>query len=102
MSVIAETSALPPTAGDGLLSRAEQLSLGLRLTLSLIAGGCLIPLGAGAYVFGLRQGKPPGYDADLLEQLLTGRHFHPAHKQPPHPLRLRRSIQSVAPRKEAP
>src|ERR1700731_4393199 len=42
MSVIAETSALPPTAGDGLLSRAEQLSLGLRLTLSLIAGGCLI------------------------------------------------------------
>lgn len=32
----------PTTAGDGLLSRAEQLSLGLRLTLSLIAGGCLI------------------------------------------------------------
>ncbi len=29
-------------AGDGLLSRAEQLSLGLRLTLSLIAAGCLI------------------------------------------------------------
>ena len=42
MSVTAETSTLPPTAGDGLLSRAEQLSLGLRLTLSLIAGGCLI------------------------------------------------------------
>ena len=32
----------PPSAGEGLLSRAEQLSLGLRLTLSLIAGGCLI------------------------------------------------------------
>ena len=32
----------PTTAGDGLLSRAEQLSLGFRLTLSLIAGGCLI------------------------------------------------------------
>ena len=43
MSVTAET--LPPCRrprGDGLLSRAEQLSLGLRLTLSLIAGGCLI------------------------------------------------------------
>src|ERR1700686_4818421 len=35
-------AAVPPTAGDGLLSRAEQLSLGLRLTLSLIAGGGLI------------------------------------------------------------
>src|SRR6202163_5037512 len=35
-------AAVPPTAGEGLLSRAEQLSLGLRLTLSLIAGGCLI------------------------------------------------------------
>jgi Zn2+/Cd2+-exporting ATPase len=31
-----------PAAGEGLLSRAEQLSLGVRLTLSLIAGGCLI------------------------------------------------------------
>ena len=31
-----------PAAGAGLLSRTEQISLGLRLTLSLIAGGCLI------------------------------------------------------------
>ena len=39
----AETIAAPaPAAGEGLLSRAEQLSLGVRLTLSLIAGGCLI------------------------------------------------------------
>jgi heavy metal translocating P-type ATPase len=41
----AETTAIAapvPAAGEGLLSRAEQLSLGLRLTLSLIAGGCLI------------------------------------------------------------
>src|ERR1700730_11470464 len=36
------SAAVPASAGDGLLSRAEQLSLGLRLTLSLIAGGCLI------------------------------------------------------------
>src|ERR1700738_3099662 len=35
-------AAIPASAGDGLLSRAEQLSLGVRLTLSLIAGGCLI------------------------------------------------------------
>src|ERR1700739_4947195 len=35
-------AAPPTTAGDGLLSRAEQLSLGFRLTLSLVAGGCLI------------------------------------------------------------
>jgi len=39
---IVAPAALPATAGDGLLSRAEQLSLGLRLTLSLVSGGCLI------------------------------------------------------------
>src|SRR6516162_953828 len=39
---IVAPAALPTTAGDGLLSRAEQLSLGLRLTLSLVSGGCLI------------------------------------------------------------
>jgi Cd2+/Zn2+-exporting ATPase len=31
-----------PAAGAGLLTRSEQISLGLRLALSLIAGGCLI------------------------------------------------------------
>jgi hypothetical protein len=30
-----------------------------------------------AYIFGLRQGKPPGYDRDMLEYLLTGRGFSP-------------------------
>jgi Cd2+/Zn2+-exporting ATPase len=35
-------NAAPPTAGAGLLTRSEQISLGLRLALSLIAGGCLI------------------------------------------------------------
>lgn len=30
------------TPGDGLLSRSEQISLGVRLVLSLIAGGCLV------------------------------------------------------------
>lgn len=30
-----------------------------------------------AYIFGLRQGKPPGYDRDCLEYWLTGRGFGP-------------------------
>ena len=29
------------------------------------------------YIFALRQGKPPGYDRDLFEYLLTGRGFSP-------------------------
>ena len=29
------------------------------------------------YVFGFRQGKPPGYDLDLLDTLLHGRGFAP-------------------------
>jgi hypothetical protein len=30
-----------------------------------------------AYIFGLRQGKPPGYDRDIFEYLTTGRGFSP-------------------------
>lgn len=30
-----------------------------------------------AYIFGLRQGKPPGYDRDLFEYALHGRGFGP-------------------------
>lgn len=30
-----------------------------------------------AYIFGLRQGKPPGYDRDILQYALTGRGFGP-------------------------
>ena len=30
-----------------------------------------------AYIFGLRQGKPPGYDRDIFEYLITGRGFSP-------------------------
>jgi hypothetical protein len=30
-----------------------------------------------AYIFGLRQGKPPGYDRDCFEYILTGRGFGP-------------------------
>jgi len=30
-----------------------------------------------AYIFGLRQGKPPGYDRDIFEYLCSGRGFGP-------------------------
>ena len=30
-----------------------------------------------AYIFGLRQGKPPGYDRDIFEHLTTGHGFGP-------------------------
>src|ERR1051326_356438 len=30
-----------------------------------------------AYIFGLRQGKPPGYDRDVFERLFTGSGFAP-------------------------
>ncbi|MGA2801509.1 MAG: hypothetical protein ABSE97_03945 [Verrucomicrobiota bacterium] len=30
-----------------------------------------------AYIFGLRQGKPPGYDRDIFEYVTTGRGFSP-------------------------
>jgi len=30
-----------------------------------------------AYIFGLRQGKPPGYDRDCLQYVLSGRGFGP-------------------------
>jgi hypothetical protein len=42
-----------------------------------------------AYIFGLRQGKPPGYDRDCFEYLLTGRGFGPEIVRshfPKHPL----------------
>ena len=30
-----------------------------------------------AYIFGLRQGKPPGYDRDIFERVFTGSGFPP-------------------------
>ena len=30
-----------------------------------------------AYIFGLRQGKPPGYDRDIFERVFTGSGFAP-------------------------
>jgi len=31
-----------------------------------------------AYIYGLRQGKPPGYDRDVFERLFSGNGFSPA------------------------
>lgn len=40
-----------------------------------------------AYIFGLRRGKPPGYDRDMFEYVTTGRGFGPeAHRSCIHPL----------------
>ena len=40
-----------------------------------------------AYVFGFRQGKPPGYDVDCFDLWLSGSGFGPEpNRQPFHPL----------------
>lgn len=53
-------------------------------------GVALAPVAAAlAYIYGLRQGKPPGYDRDCIEYWFKGRGFgpevgpmprHPSHK----------------------
>ena len=60
--------------------------LSLSLTVSFIAA--LVPvLLCLAYIFGLRQGKPPGYDRDIFEYVLTGRGFSPeVHRSCTHPI----------------
>lgn len=50
--------------------------MGSSLTTSFLVA--LVPMSIClAYIFGLRQGKPPGYDRDCFEYLLTGRGFSP-------------------------
>lgn len=50
-------------------------------------GVALIPVGIClAYIFGLRQGKPPGYDRDIFERVLTGSGFAPETIRLTHPL----------------
>ena len=55
------------------------------LTSVLVAG---IPISLSlAYIFGLRQGKPPGYDRDLFEHCVSAHGFGPDMAQlPQHPL----------------
>lgn len=50
--------------------------LNYSLTVSFLIA--LVPVGIClAYIFALRQGKPPGYDRDLFEYVTTGRGFGP-------------------------
>jgi hypothetical protein len=38
-----------------------------------------------AYIFGLRQGKPPGYDRDVIERAFTSNGFGPEAPSTQHP-----------------
>src|SRR6266446_7301068 len=59
----------------------------LKMTLGVSLGIALVPvLLCLAYIFGLRQGKPPGYDRDVFERLLTGGGFGPDGIHISHPL----------------
>ncbi|MGE9268103.1 MAG: hypothetical protein ACQKBY_08395 [Verrucomicrobiales bacterium] len=52
-------------------------------------GVALVPLILSfVYIFGFRQGKPPGYDRDFLDNILNGPAITPApiDKQPSHPI----------------
>ncbi len=59
----------------------------LRWSFTASAAFAAVPLGLSLlYVFGLRQGKPPGYDRDLLDGWLHGAGFGPDPlQQPEHP-----------------
>ena len=60
--------------------------VGVSVLASFVVG--LVPmLVCLAYIFGLRQGKPPGYDRDIFEYAVSGRGFGPeAHPSCNHPL----------------
>ena len=59
----------------------------LKSSLLASCGVALIPVGLClAYIFGLRQGKPPGYDWDIVERLFTGSGFAPDDSRLTHPL----------------
>jgi hypothetical protein len=60
----------------------------LHVSLSMSFVAALVPvLTCLAYIFALRQGKPPGYDRDIFEYLTTGRGFSPeTHPSCTHPL----------------
>ena len=59
----------------------------LKMTLGVSLGIALVPLALClAYIFGLRQGKPPGFDRDIFERVLTGSGFGPDGNRITHPL----------------
>ena len=55
------------------------------LTFSFVAA--LVPVSIClAYIFALRQGKPPGYDRDMFQRVFTGSGFAPEEARLTHPL----------------
>ena len=62
----------------------------LKMTLGVSLGIALVPLALClVYIFGLRQGKPPGYDRDWFEYIVGARGFSPDPDRariPQHPL----------------
>lgn len=59
----------------------------LKASLLMSFGVALVPvLLCLAYIFGLRQGKPPGYDRDIFERLCAGSGFGPDASRIVHPL----------------
>ena len=77
--------------GGAVLAVSLMLALFTSYGVSFVASAAsaAVPLSLTAvYVFGFKNGKPPGYDVDVFEQFIVGRHWAPDHKrQPTHPLR---------------
>jgi hypothetical protein len=67
------------------------LLVGLKMALTTSFGIAVVPvLVCLAYIFGLRQGKPPGYDRDLLESFTGPQGFSP---DPRHSVHLTHPLQ---------
>ena len=66
------------------------LLVGIKLQLLTCFGVAVVPiLLCLVYIFGLRQGKPPGYDRDFLERQVSSPGLSPEQtpsRQPRHPL----------------
>ena len=61
--------------------------IGFKSGLFLSLGVAAVPvLACLAYIFSMRQGKPPGYDRDVIERLFTGTGFSPEPLPSKHPL----------------
>lgn len=73
------------------------LAVGITIFFVMVVGfksGLFLSFGVAAlpvllcltYIFALRQGKPPGYDRDVIERLFTGDGFAPDPLPSKHPL----------------
>jgi hypothetical protein len=80
-------------AGGSFVSVITLLLLfsALRMSFLMASGIAAVPFTLTlAYVFGFRQGKPPGYDVDCFDFWFSGAGFGPElAQQPSHPLESR-------------